>query len=290
MIYTKQTNFPYPLLQNASNNYLNATFDLDVSLNENQDFYILNIKSEISSHFLINLISQKKARIMLVIKSKDSQFYELPNPEECELKISKNNLSFYKNKTIMQLIIQSLTKISFNNNEDINEFYKPHKNKIQVDKGWSLGFSSIVSFDGSQKNPFTLFEKKLDENIESDIEYRLTNEVITIVYKTQKIMFSDIPNNRNLTNPYLYIGLQKALMALITSNLEQQGDIDEGININNIDASNLSALDTKLFKLLKQKGIEELSFNSLDKVIHLMSDNILGKYVNRVGGLYNHAN
>lgn len=286
MIYTKEANFPYPLLRNNSDDYCDAAFNLDVSLSENQENYLLQIESEISSDFLKKLIQKKQARLLLVIKSKDNQYHILPGIEKHILSIAKNKLSFIKNKTEMQLMIQSIEKISFSENMDLNGFYQPHRDQIGVEAGLVLGFSSVVSFDGSQKKPYDLFDKKLDSTIQSDIEIQLTDEVITIVYKAEAMMFTDIHTSRNLTNPYLYIGLERALMEFIITYADSQ-DIHEGVDIEELTMSEMKRpLDEKLLKLLKEKQVCELDLNSLDAVIYLISDNILKKYVDRVWRLH----
>ena len=43
---------------------------------------------------------------------------------------------------------------------DLNEFYEDLKSEIHIKKGKVLGFSNTVIFDGSQKKPFELFEKR----------------------------------------------------------------------------------------------------------------------------------
>ena len=71
MIYKKEANFPYPLLTNTSDSYENCQFILDIHLNENTEFYYFTVKSEIDSEFIKKLIQSRKARLILVIQSKD---------------------------------------------------------------------------------------------------------------------------------------------------------------------------------------------------------------------------
>lgn len=290
MIYTKQANFSYPILRNGADDYSNAIFNLDVELGENQSDYILDIKIEISSVFLENLIKIGKAEMVLIIKSRDNQFYSLPSVGKRQITIPKTEISFSK-KTAMQVMIKSNGIIDFKHNEELNEFYQEFKDELKVGPGVSLGFSSVIVFDGSQRKPFELFEKKLDPTINSDIEIQLGDEVITIIYKTKDMMFTDIPQNRNLTNPYIYIGLQKALMSFIINLKKDTESIEEGIDIEDITEIDCTTnLDIKLLTLLKEKQVRQLDFECLDQVIHLISDRILKKYVERVEDGYRSAN
>ncbi len=290
MIYMKQASFPYPILNNQSDDYENAIFNLQLDLSDDSNFYKLTIKSEISSEFLKNLIRSSKAELILVIKSKDNKFYKIDSIEKTELKIEKSKISFGK-KTVMQLMIKSSTKISFTENNEINEFYRNYKDKINIDEGHALGFSSIILFEGSDKNSENLFEHKVDESIISDLEIQLTDQTILLLYKSEKIKFTGLQKSRDLLNPYIYMGLQKALINFLVNNSENKHDIEEGLNLNDLDEIELSGtLDGKLFTLMKSKGIEKLSHDSIDEVIYLISDNMLGRYVSRISEVFDNEN
>ena len=77
MIYKKDANFPYPLLTNSSNSYDGCNFILDIGLNENTYDYIIQIDYDIESDFIKKLIEEDKARLVLVVQSKDNKFYNL---------------------------------------------------------------------------------------------------------------------------------------------------------------------------------------------------------------------
>ena len=288
MIYTKQANFPYPLLRNDSDDYLDAIFDMDVTLGENNDDYLITITNNISSLFVKQLLISGQARLILVIKSQDNQFYSQPYREISEFKVPKLKLSFSK-KTTMQLMIQSMQKISYSNNQELNEFYNEYRGQIDVDAGLALGFSDVVVFDGNLKKPFDLFEKKLDTTLSSDISISLTDEVIVIQYRDEATMFSEFPRNRDITNPYLYIGLTRALMAFLIAHADKE-NIEDGVVISELNELELTPLERKLYDLMESKGIDQLDMSSIDKIVHLISDNMLKKFTERIGALQNNAN
>lgn len=289
MIYTKKANFPYPILMNNTDDYINSMFDLDIDINENTDSYIISLEYTIESDFINNLITSGDAELYMIIKSKDNQFHKV-NPKLKKIEIMKSRLGL-NDKTTIQLMIQAKRKIYFRDNKELNSFYDGFKEVIEVEKGNVLGFSNTVIFDGSQNKPYELFEKSLDSNMKSNISVVLTDEVILIKYRDENMMFSDLPNSRNLNNMYLYIGLQKALFELIAKNstdfYDDESEYDsDGLNIQYItEIDNFSPLDQKLITLMKSKGIEELHTGNLDEVIHLISDNMIGKYVDAVRGL-----
>ncbi|MFP3442986.1 hypothetical protein R0K18_35145, partial [Pantoea sp. SIMBA_133] len=73
--------------------------------------------------------------------------------------------------------------------------------------------------------PFELFEKKVDENLKSDIKVELGQETIVIHYKKPEFQFNHLPKSNILNNPYIYTGLSKALQAFILNNSDD-GDVD----------------------------------------------------------------
>ncbi len=285
MIYTQDANFPYPLLVNGTSDYVDSLFDFEItSLSENTDNYIFSISYEIKSGYLRQLIEEKKAQLFLIINSKDNQFHALDKNFH-NLPISKSRLSFSANnkKTALQLMIQSCEDICFRDNSDLNPFYDEFKQEIIVKKGMALGFSNVIAFDGTQKKPHDLFEKKLDPNISSAIKIELSSEIIRVTYKDEAFQFSDFPQARNLNNPYLYLGLQKALINFLIQNAD---NISEGIeDILKLEVSDLTPLDNKLYTFMKEKRIKELNMENIDHVIHLISDSIIEKYVETVRGL-----
>lgn len=283
MIYTKKANFPYPVLMNYTDDYKDAKFELDVTLRDNVDDYIMDLSWNINSDFIKRQLKLENASLMLIIKSKDNQFYKIKYSPNAQICIPKSRLCI-NTKTVIQLMIKTNTNISFEENEDLNEFYYDIKEDIQIKGGMVLGFSNIVIFDGSQQKPYDLFERKVDKKIKSDIEIRLGEETIIIVYKNEELQFSNIQNAKELNYVYLYMGLQRALTAfLIRANT---GNAEEGVYINEIDPPE-NALDSKLYSLMQSKNITELNMDNIDEVIYKISDKLIMRYTDAVKGLQN---
>lgn len=281
MIYTKRANFPFPLLTNTSDDYKKPKFDLDIELEENTNEFILSINADLSSTFIKKLIREKRAQMVLIIKSKDCKYYYLEGIKST-LRIPKNKLSLGK-KTVIQAMIRTSEDISFAENEDLNEFFDDYKSEIVIHKGNSIGFSNTINYLGQQKKPYELFEKKVDKTIDSDIKIELDHETIRIVYKSEEMQFNDLAQGSNLTNPYIYMGLQKALFAFLIKYTQRPEDGLELCDIGEIS----SPLDEKLLLLMSSKRIDLLTLENIDEVIHLISDNIIKKYVDTVRGLSN---
>ena len=278
MIYKKEANFPYPLLTNTSDSYEQCQFILDIDLQENTDHYQFNVKSEIESSFIKKLIQAKQAKLILVIQSKDNKFYYV-NLKEDQVIIPKTRLSLSK-RTTLQLLIQAVGDVNFATNEDLASFYDDIKEDITVPKHSVLGFSNCVIFDGSTTKPFDLFEKKLNPDLKSEIAIDLGSETIIIQYKHEEFQFNDSSMSGTLNNPYIYMGLQKALYRFIIKYGE-----DDQVYLEDIEHPE-DGLDFKLYNLMKSKMITELNTENMDEVISKISDKILNKFTTAVRGLY----
>jgi hypothetical protein len=276
MIYRKDANFPYPILSNTSSSYVNNEFILDVQLEENTQYYRFYFQYEIESDFINRLVEQRKAQLILVIQSKDNKFYRL-RKGQTYIDIPNSRISILENRTSIQMYVQSLVEIEFNENDDLNEFYQTFKSSIKVPKYGMLGYSNIVSFDDRIKKPFELFQKKLNPELSSDIKIELGTETIIIHYKNEQYQFNAIPMSNTLNNPYIYMGLQKALYRFLMNN----GFDGEQLDIDEIEPPS-DPLDLKLYQLMKKKMVTELSIDNIDEVIYKISDRIIEKYTHAV--------
>lgn len=283
MIYKKDANFPYPILTNTSNSYDNCNFILDVNLEENTNEYIFEIDYDINSLFIEKLLKNVQAKLVLIIQSKDNKFFNIEYGQKTK-NISKSRISLSKRTTI-QLFIQSNEAINFKDNDDLSSFYGEFKNEINVPKNSILGFSNIVIFEGSNNKPLELFEKKINPNLKSDVKIELGSETIIINYKNESLQFTDLPQSSTFNNPYVYMGLQKALYRFIVNNSEDNEEVD----LDEIEAPS-DGLDFKLYNLMKKKKISELNIENLDEVIYSISDKMLEKYTAAVRRLYSDGN
>lgn len=283
MIYKKSANFPYPLFTSSNNSYINNRFILNVDLEENSNSYRFSIEHEIESEFITKLLENGQAQLVLVIQSKDNKFFNI-NLEDKYKEISKSRISLSKRTTI-QLLIQAKAEVSFKENNDLSPFYSEFKDEIVIPKNSILGFSNTVLFEGSTSKPLELFEKTINPNIKSDIKIELGSETIIINYKSEALQFNDTPQSAALNNPYVYMGMQKALFRFIMNNSED----GESVDLDDIDIPE-DGLDFKLYNLMKKKMVGEVSMDNIDEVIYSISDKILDKYSLAVRRLYSDGN
>lgn len=283
MIYTKKANFPYPVLMNFSDDYQDPEFSLDVMIKDNTDDFLIEVAWDISSDYIYELLKTGKANLYLIIKSKDNQFFKLQPKKKTQQSIPKRKLCIHA-RTTMQLMVQAAETLEFSDNNDLNTFYDAIKEEIQVKAGNVLTFSNTVIFDGEQNKPYDLFEKQIDSDINSDVEIRLGAETILVVYKNEQYQFAEVQNSKELNYPYLYLGLQKALISFLMH--ANPDNPDEGVDVEEMEPPE-NALESKLYSLMQSKNISELSMENIDEVIYKISDNLIMKYHNAVRGMHN---
>lgn len=282
MIFSKNAIFPYPVLKNELDDYTENIFNLEVDLKDNTNEFIFEITYEIGSDYIKNLIDTKKAALFLVIRAKDNKFFRVEN--NSKVSIPKNRISLDK-RTSIQLIIRAEEQIDFQDNNDLTDFYTGIKTKISIDKHCLLGLSNVVIFDGSMRKPFDIFEKRISSDLNSDIKIEVGSETIIIEYKHEDYQFVTSPNSSILNYPYIYMGMQKALMNMITEKSED----GESLDFTDMEMPE-EPLYAKLYNLLKSKGIDGVDIKNIDEVIYKSSDRILEKFSNVIKGLNENGN
>ena len=282
MIFSKNAIFPYPVLKNELDDYTENIFNLEVDLKDNTNEFIFEITYEIGSDYIKNLIDTNKAALFLVIRAKDNKFFRVEN--NSKVSIPKNRISL-DNRTSIQLIIRAEEQIDFQDNNDLTDFYTGIKTKISIDKHCLLGLSNVVIFDGSMRKPFDIFEKRISSDLNSDIKIEVGSETIIIEYKHEDYQFVTSPNSSILNYPYIYMGMQKALMKMI----KEKSDDGESLDFNDMEMPE-EPLYAKLYNLLKSKGIDGVDINNIDEVIYKSSDRILEKFSNVIKGLNENGN
>ncbi|MDT2847471.1 hypothetical protein ABQD97_20480 [Enterococcus avium] len=286
MIYKKEASFPYPVLSNTTNSYKEHDFVLDVvNLTEQEDLYSFTFSYEITSSFINQLLSQGRVHIILVIQSQDS-FFKILRKGETVVSVPQNRLSL-GSRTSMQLLIQSMEEISFSECDELGDFYAEIKEEITVEKNNLIGYSNVVTFEGSENKPLELIERKVDPSLTSAFKVELGPSTIILVFKDEKYQLGGILRNNSIMNMYIYEGLSRALYKFIQDN-QSSAENEEFIELNSLSEQS-TALNQKLLDLMLNKGIEEIDLESIDKVISVISDNIIEKFVYSIREVNSHA-
>lgn len=280
MIFSRDSNFQYPVMTNDGTSYRNNLFEFEIEdLYDTQEEYTFKIRYELGSIYLMNMLKEGYAELVFVINSQDSYFQILEH-DEYIVSIPKSRLTL-SSRTKIQLQIRSLKSLYFAENNDLNEFYNTYKSDILVKRNSILGYSNIEEYKGSQTNPFVLIETAIDSNQEELFKVALREDVIVLTFKNNKYLMKQYSSE--LKNMYIYTGLSRALIRFLNNNAH--GDeiiyLDEGTDTS-------STLDSKLFELMKNKGVKELSYNNIDNVISRISFRIIESFVSSIERLNSH--
>ena len=250
--------------------------------------YQFKINIDLASEFLLKEMEKNRAKMLLIISSVDSRFYEV-SIDDPLVKVADNKV-YLKNNTKFQAIIMSTDNINFKYNNDLHPFYDEFKSDINVGPGKLLAFSNYYTFSGNLEEAVEVFKETIDPNQSVPIDIRLDSNFITLVFKDSNIGFKNSQDGRDLKNMYLYAGLQKALLNLISKNLNMDKDYDayksleDGIAVERINNGN--ALDMKLKHLLQDKGFEYIYLDNIDEAVQKIAEGIVDKYVEAVRSNY----
>jgi len=246
-------------------------FTLDVSLTELSDSYLFVIEYTLNSNYIKNLLNTNKAKLYLVIESKDHKHYELG---DLEVSIPKSRIALDK-RTQLQLFIVNTKRISFRDNDDIDGFYGAYKKDIFIDKYSTIALSNIEAFDGEMKKPYDLFLWSVDEKLKTEFNVKLKGEFIHLTFKDKELHYIQLAKKyRHLNNHFVYIGLQYAFFQLYYELVDEEG---ETLRIDEISEPIANPLYQKLIDILIEKKIKELEPELIGDVIGKISDNIFTK-------------
>lgn len=283
MIYNKDAVFPYPVSSRTSQSYQESYFTFDVNVtDENEDTYEFSLEYDISSPFLVKLLEDNQATLILIIQSGDNYFERLSFGQK-KVILRKNRLSLSK-RTKLQLHIQSLNEVSFSSAHDLSSFYSEYQEQITVKKYSLLAYSDEVVFESSEIKPIEMFEQSIRADLPVPFKVELTGEIIRLVFRDRETSLEDASIKKNMRNMYYYIGLNRALTEFIEANIND----DEFLALETIDPE--KGLHRKLKELMLSKGITEIDPENLDEVIQKMSDNIIGKYANGIKEMAENGN
>lgn len=276
MIYNKDAVFPYPVLSRTSSSFKDNFFDFDVEkIRENDSYYYFTLSYKLSSPFIEKLLKERKAILVLIIQSGDNYFEQLEYGKN-EVELKKNRLSLSK-RTRLQLHIQTLEDITFGESDDLIEFYKEYRDKIEVKSYSLLGYSDEVVFEGSKSKPLDIFEQSIREDLPIPFKVELKSETIMLVFKDRKHSLESSGVKRASRNMYLYIGLYRALVDFI----QEIGEEEEFINLETIPTLE-KGLHIKLRDLMLSKNITEIDTDNLDEIIQEISDGIIEKFTDGI--------
>lgn len=271
MIYKQDANFPYPILSSTSFSYEESDFTLKVTFEEDGGQYRFYFEPTMTSHFLERLLHEGRAQYIVVIQSKDTKFFPL-SLNDLFVALPKQRMSL-SNRTSIQLQIVATDAIAFHTNDELSAFYDRLKSSITVPKHAMLGYSNIVTFEGGMKNPLQLFEKRLDPTLPCAIKFELGAECIIIHFRNEQMQFQFVSKGSAFLNPYLYTGLRIALHRFVETYAE-----DDIVDITNMTPPE-DLLDFKLYTLMRNKSVRELTIDELDEVIARISHDLIEKYV-----------
>lgn len=278
MIYNKDAAFSYPVLTNSNNSYINSVFDFSIdNIIDKTNTYELTFQYNIESSFVKHLLASNIASLILIIQSDDNLFFELED-NQTFVSIAKSRITFNE-KVRAQIHIQSKETILFDQCNELNQFYSSIKNGISISKNSLVGYSNVSTIRNTGKEGIALFEKTVDPKMEMDFSVQLSNKSIILKFKEDRHLLKTTARSRDIMNIYLYNGLQRALNQFLNEHVE---DDEEGLYLEDIDDSSLNNLHYKMYQLLNKRGISEVSYDNIDKLVQKLAPRIIEKFTHSI--------
>lgn len=274
MIFNKSTVYPYPIYSNTSLDYVDPLFNVSIELTEEDKEYLMTFDMKLDSEFLKSLLERGFATLYTVMTTSTTS--ELL-PFQRELRFRKDKLDL-GNKIRIQLYIIAEKAFTFALNNELDPYYRRIKDQIILKPNMLVAMSNIVNFNGQIKRPFELFSWRHNPELDSEIKIELSTDEIIIHHKEKDYRYLYTDDRRFLNNHYIYLGLQKALMAMFLKNKEIEV-IDLQDSSEELESSEL---DFKLINFLKVKGVTSFTIDDIDYVISMISDGIVDKQAKAV--------
>jgi hypothetical protein len=229
------------------------------------------------------LLKQHKAKVVLLINSKDSKFYDVLGNNDT-IKIHKSRITL-NTRTYFQLALVSQFNINFSKNSDLNDQYDTYKSDIKVGINQMLALSNVERYDGEIRKPYDLFKTVIMPELNSAINIDFEGEFIRIGLKDKAYNYESFPRRNQLRYHYVYMGLYKALSEYIRlfSNGEDMVILDQLEEPSD-------PLFRKLHRILITKCIERVKYDNIDKVIYDISDRIIEKHYEAIKELSYYEN
>lgn len=290
MIYSKDASFAYPLFANNNHSYRDNGFFIQIQeVVDSQDSYIIKYNLTIESEFISHLIREHQAQLILIIKSKDNSIYYI-DIDDTQLVIPKSRISFSE-KTNLQVHIQALQDINFYHCNELNDFYQMFKNQIIIPKNNLIGYSNVSSIRNTGKNQIQLFKFATDETSKSDFKVDFDEDSIILIFKNEDFRLEGMVNNINIMNVYFYQGLYRAIFRFIQQNIGITGNVEEeSLFLSDVESYELDNLNSVLYDLFETKGVEELSYDTIDDIIQAISPEILDRFNTTIKRLKENGN
>lgn len=247
MAFKSNIHYPCPVLSNQKDDYINASFDVDIT-NKNNSF---KIKTTLIQPDINNLISIGKAIAAVSFECKKTYYKETFNIDiDIENNITLNN-KHISGKVEIQIFIYSKDRCNINTKNLHDDYKYISENEIIINKANILAFSDLFSIEMSNENSFinhNIFE--LNKTKHTGISVDMECDVISIMVneKIHQKILEMIAGDRStqavlLNSFYLPVIMEVMYNIYIDRNAYEnknwfeifsKGCLSKGIDINNL--------------------------------------------------------
>lgn len=178
---TRWRKYPHPVLSSTSDDFIDSSFSMDISMTTTDDSYCLELKSELKCPYIEELIKSSKASFALNVECSSTLYREIYKFNMSEHKVVIPSGHLDGKVELYPLIVSNIDDDSYFS-ESFNEDYNGIK--FSIKKGDVLGFDNPASFDAvkfyeSIKDIPSIFAVRKDDEL---------NTSFNVVHGDHKIM------------------------------------------------------------------------------------------------------
>lgn len=192
------TRFPYPVLEEDTDDYINGDFSVEVEISESVKTggLLINYNTLLTEEYLTNLVSDKKAKVCLYVTCLGTYYNQLKDLAGLSgsIEIEKGLLSGNVQLLPLVVLTKSLDEI---NNKNFHEDYKEYDFKLKEGAVLAIGEDYRINVGREKLAPIdSIFDLATSEEVPvGQYSVSLDNEKITIL--AEKATFNSIYNIRN---------------------------------------------------------------------------------------------
>ncbi|MBU9714117.1 hypothetical protein [Evansella tamaricis] len=286
----KERHFPYPVLADFTDDFVQGSYETDISYNIESTKIVLTIKHSLNNIGLLDLINNGDANYITHIECPKTQFrlLESSTQETQELILDASKID---NGIEVCTFIVATKKIENYTNMDFDNDFEGYSFTLNKGDILAVGYDFNISIDKEELNKsesIIQFEKSEDDAKPFTIFFESNRLIVKLNGKNYSLYNSIIEYNELLPILYSLIGvpvISSALQVIGSELNDEEGSIDDGYSdcrwfkvlVEKIKEKNKDPYDPQIYDeleviLLAQEILEDPLSKSLDTLINIYDE------------------
>lgn len=265
---TKNRHFPYPILREYSDDYINSYFKTEIKIKEDINSFIFEFNSELNDETITNLINKEKAEIVYQIECPQLFFRYIIKTRSLEIEFAIDSKKLNGSVKVSSYIvakddIDDYTNINFHTDFEDSKFKLFRGNIIALGNQYKLIINKNLEKLSQNDSIFLIVRD--DSSERSAIKIDTDNDKIKIIlnnedFKNYNILSKRIDLLPSMHAMIIYPALLQVLEKIRTSNIQEYEDMKWFNVITYI----INKSDYEILEYIEKYGTEVLAQKLLD--------------------------